>query len=74
MLFLFITFLTYVYTPDFLFQISFFIPFILGGLGLIFAVLGIKGTTRMILVVLNLFILIVFIFVYIMAFYGFQEP
>ncbi|MFC9541639.1 hypothetical protein ACFTQ7_17440 [Lysinibacillus sp. NPDC056959] len=71
--FLFLTFLIGL-APQYILEISLTIPFISGILGLIFAILGIKGPTRMILVVLNSFILVVFIWIYLMAFYGFNEP
>lgn len=73
-IFLFLTFLIYGLAPQSILEISLTIPFISGILGLIFAILGIKGPTRMILVVLNSFILVVFIGVYLMAFYGFNKP
>ncbi|MGE8036771.1 hypothetical protein B1B04_10545 [Lysinibacillus sp. KCTC 33748] len=71
--FLFLTFLIGL-APQYILEISLTIPFISGISGLIFAILGIKGPTRMILVVLNSFILVVFIWIYLMAFYGFNEP
>ncbi|WP_375200839.1 hypothetical protein [Bacillus sp. RS11] len=73
-IFLFLTFLIYGLAPQSILEISLTIPFISGILGLIFAILGIKGPTRMILVVLNSFILVVFIGIYLMAFYGFNKP
>jgi len=60
--------------PQYILGISITIPFILGILGLISDILGIKGQTSMVLVVINLFILVMFISIYLMAFYGFNEP
>ncbi|MEQ6357296.1 hypothetical protein ABNX05_22025 [Lysinibacillus sp. M3] len=71
--FLFLTLLIGL-APQYILEISLTIPFISVILGLLFAFLGIKGPTRMILVVLNSFILVVFIWIYLMAFYGFNEP
>ncbi|KOP77938.1 hypothetical protein AMS59_14995 [Lysinibacillus sp. FJAT-14745] len=72
-IFLFLSFLVGL-APQSILEISLTIPFISGILGLIFAILGIKGPTRMILVVINLFVLVVFIGVYLMAFYGLNNP
>ncbi|KUF33517.1 MULTISPECIES: hypothetical protein [Lysinibacillus] len=57
----------------FLYQVNMFMPFILGGLGIVSALLGIKGY-RMVLVVLHSFLLLLFLGIYFKAFYGFNEP
>ena len=59
---------------DFFFDISPNTPAIFGVLGLVFAILGIKGKVRMTLILLNSLSLFVFIFVLLIAVYGFQEP
>jgi hypothetical protein len=59
---------------DFLYDISIFTPLIIGVLGIISAFLGVKGAIRIILILLNLFSLMVFLFVILMALFGFQEP
>jgi hypothetical protein len=58
----------------FLYDLSIFTPFILGGLGVISAILGIKGDIRMILIVLNAFIMFLFLGAYLIGVYGFQNP
>lgn len=59
---------------DFLYDTSIFTPLIIGLLGIISAFLGIKGTIRMILILLNSLSLIVFLFVILIAIFGFKEP
>lgn len=59
---------------DFLYDISIFTPLIIGVLGIISAFLGMKGPIRVILILLNSFSLLVFLFVISMAIFGFQEP
>ncbi len=56
----------------FLYDISMFMPFILGGIGIVSALLGIKGEYRFILVVLHSFLLLLFLVVVIKALYGFS--
>ncbi len=56
----------------FLYDISRFMPFILGGIGIVSALLGIKGEYRFILVVLHLFLLLLFLVIVIKALYGFS--
>ncbi len=51
-----------------LYDVNMFMPFILGGLGIISAIFGIKGDYRMVLVVLHSFILLLFLGIYIKAF------
>ena len=46
-------------TFTFLYHVNMFMPFILGGLGIVSALLGIKGY-RMVLVVLHLFLQLLF--------------
>ncbi len=53
----------------FLYHVNMFMPFILGGLGIASALLGIKGY-RMVLVVLHLFLQLLFFCIYLKAFYG----
>ena len=59
---------------DSLYDKSVFTPLFIGLLGIISAFLGIKGTIRTALILLNLLSLIVFLFVLLIAIYGFQEP
>ncbi|MFJ7699830.1 hypothetical protein [Lysinibacillus fusiformis] len=56
----------------FLYDISMFMPFILGGIGIVSALLGIKGEYRFILVVLHSFLLLLFLVVVIKVLYGFS--
>ncbi|WP_418302049.1 hypothetical protein [Lysinibacillus fusiformis] len=56
----------------FLYDISMFMPFILGGIGIVSALLGIKGEYRFILVVLHSFLLLLFLVIIIKALYGFS--
>jgi len=59
----------------FLYDLSIFTPFILGGLGVISAILGIKGDIlRMILIVLNAFLMFLSLGVNLNGVYGFQNP
>ncbi|MFC9541186.1 hypothetical protein ACFTQ7_15030 [Lysinibacillus sp. NPDC056959] len=58
----------------FLYDLSIFTPFILVGLGVISAILGIKGDIRMILIVLNAFLMFLFLGAYLIGVYGFQNP
>lgn len=53
-----------------LYDVTMFMPFILGGLGIISAIFGIKGDYRMVLVVLHSFILLLYLGIYIKIFYG----
>ena len=54
--------------------ISIYLPFGLGILGLLFAVFGVKGYVRLTLSVLNIAGLVFYLFIFIMATVGFQEP
>lgn len=56
----------------FLYDISMLMPFILGGIGIVSALLGIKGEYRFILVVLHSCLLLLFLVIYIKALYGFS--
>ncbi|MGE7600211.1 hypothetical protein [Lysinibacillus fusiformis] len=56
----------------FLYDISVLMPFIVGGIGIVSALLGIKGEYRFILVVLHSFLLLLFLGIYIKALYGFS--
>ncbi|KOS69048.1 hypothetical protein AEA09_11155 [Lysinibacillus contaminans] len=59
---------------DFLFDISIFTPLIIGALGILSAFLGIKGTIRMILILVNSFFLIVFLCAILLGILGFHRP
>ncbi|KOP79445.1 hypothetical protein AMS59_06735 [Lysinibacillus sp. FJAT-14745] len=59
---------------NFLYDLSIFTPFVLGGLGIISAIFGIKGDIRMVLIVLNVFVMIFFLGAYLMGIFGFQNP
>ena len=59
---------------DFLYDKSILTPFIIGVLGIISAFLGVKGPIRTVLILLNVLSLLVFLFVILIAIYGFQEP
>jgi hypothetical protein len=48
--------------------------FALGGLGIISAFLGIKGDIRMVLIVLNAFLLLIFLGACLIGIFGFQNP
>lgn len=58
----------------FRYDLRIFTPFILGGLGIISAILGITGDIRMILIVLNAFLMFLFLGAYLIGVYGFQNP
>ncbi len=58
---------------DYLYDISIATPFILGGLGLLAAILGVKGNIRKIFVVIIVVMMIYFLIPFIMSF-GFNEP
>jgi len=57
---------------NFLYNLS--MPFVLGGFGIISAIFGIKGDTRMVLIVLNTFSMFLFLGAYLMGIFGFQNP
>jgi len=59
---------------NFLYDISIFTPFALGGLGIISAFFGIKGDIRIVLIVLNAFLLLIFLGAYLIGVFGFQHP
>ncbi|TQR29064.1 hypothetical protein C7Y47_18435 [Lysinibacillus sphaericus] len=59
---------------NFLYDLSIFTPFMLGGLGIISAILGIKGDIRIVLIVLNAFLMFLFLGAYLIGIYGFQNP
>ncbi|MCL1697827.1 MULTISPECIES: hypothetical protein [unclassified Lysinibacillus] len=56
---------------NFLCELSIFTPFVLGGLGIISAIFGLKGDIRMVLIVLNAFLMILFLGAYLMGIFGF---
>lgn len=58
---------------DYLYDISIATPFILGGLGLLTAILGVKGSIRKILITVIVVMMIYFLIPFIMSF-GFNEP
>lgn len=51
-----------------------YLPFGLGIIGIIFAMFGVKGYVRLTLVGLNIFGLIGYLVIFIMATVGFQDP
>ena len=51
-----------------------YLPFVLGVLGLLFAMFGVKGYTRLTLLGLNTVCLVGYLAIFIMATAGFQEP
>lgn len=51
-----------------------YLPFGLGIIGIIFGIFGVKGYVRLTLVCLNIFGLIGYLVIFIMATIGFQEP
>jgi len=55
---------------NFLYDISIFTPFALGGMGIISASFGIKGDIRLVLIVLNAFLLCLFLGAYLTSFSG----
>ncbi|MEB2281321.1 hypothetical protein LAV73_15155 [Lysinibacillus xylanilyticus] len=59
---------------NFLYDLSIFTPIVLGGLGIISAILGIKGDIRIVLIVLNTFLMFLFLGAYLIGIYGFQNP
>jgi len=59
---------------DFLYDIGIFTPLIIGVLGIISAFFGIKGNIRMILILFNSFLSIVFLYALLMGIFGFQQP
>ncbi|MFC9541640.1 hypothetical protein ACFTQ7_17445 [Lysinibacillus sp. NPDC056959] len=58
---------------DFLYDVSIYMPFLLGGLGILTAIFGIKGNIRGILIILNSFLLIMFLLAFLMGTFGFKE-
>ena len=59
---------------DFLYEKGIFTPLIIGLLGIISAFLGIKGNTRMILILFNAFFSIAFLYALLIGIFGFQQP
>lgn len=59
---------------DFLYDKGIFTPLIIGVLGIISAFLGIKGNIRMILILFNSFLSIVFLYALLIGIFGFQQP
>ncbi|MCC2248965.1 hypothetical protein JUJ52_03200 [Virgibacillus sp. AGTR] len=49
-------------------------PFIFGGLGIVSALLGVKGSTKITLILLISIVMVWYLFVYLMGTVGFQEP
>lgn len=58
----------------FITEITIYLPFVLGVLGIFFALVGVKGEIKAILFILNTLGLIVYLFIFLMGLYGFQEP
>jgi|SRR5690625_22654 len=59
---------------DFIIDISLFLPFVLGVLGVIFGWFGIKGNVRISLIGINILALFFYLIVFLMGTVGFQEP
>jgi len=57
-----------------LYDVSIFMPFILGGLGILTAIFGVKGNIRGILIIFNSYMLIMFLLAFLMGTFGFKEP
>ena len=57
-----------------LINISIFLPLLLGILGCVFALLGLKGSMRVSLILLNGLSILLILFVLFIAFFGFKEP
>ncbi|MDM5230517.1 hypothetical protein [Lysinibacillus pakistanensis] len=77
-LLLIVTFFMFGYDPTkwygkFYNFLSIFTPFVLGGLGILSAIFGIKGDIRKVLIVLNAFLMILFLGVYLIRIFGFQK-
>ena len=53
---------------------SIFLPLLLGILGCVFALLGLKGSMRVSLILLNGLSILLILFVLFIAFFGFKEP
>ncbi|WKA52784.1 hypothetical protein QWY22_09600 [Planococcus liqunii] len=59
---------------DLLLSVNFYFPMMLGAAGIVLGRLGVKGNVRFYLVLLNSLIFAFYIFVTLVAIYGFQEP
>ncbi|WLD92482.1 hypothetical protein [Alkalihalobacillus sp. AL-G] len=55
-------------------NINIYSPVIFGGIGLLFALFGMKGKVKIGLVLLNILALCLSLFLLFVAIYGFQEP
>ncbi|KHF39932.1 hypothetical protein [Halalkalibacter okhensis] len=55
-------------------NISIYLPFVLGLVGLIFGLFGLKGKIRKSLIILNIIALSASLFLIFVAMYGFQQP
>src|SRR5690625_701320 len=64
----------FVFWSDKVIELSLFLPFVLGTLGIILGWLGIKGDLRISLIGLNLITLIIYFVLFFAATVGFQEP
>ena len=59
---------------DFFLNFSLYSPAAFGILGLLFAIYSIKGPIRILLVILNSLSLLIFLFIVLIAVFGFKEP
>ena len=57
-----------------LINISIFLPLLIGILGCVFALLGLKGSMRVYLILLNGLSILLILFVLFIAYFGFKEP
>ncbi|MGG2056655.1 hypothetical protein ABFY48_20180 [Lysinibacillus pakistanensis] len=78
-LLLIVTFFMFGYDPTkwygkFYNSLNIFTPFVLGGLGILSAIFGIKGDIRKVLIMLNAFLLILFLGIYLIGIFSFQKP
>lgn len=66
--------ITSLFWSDKVIDISLFLPFVLGALGVILGWFGIKGDLRISLILLNLLALIMYSVLFFVATVGFQDP
>lgn len=59
---------------DYIIDISLFLPFVFGLLGIIFGWFGIKEGTRASFILINILALLFYLIVFLMGTIGFQEP
>lgn len=58
----------------FILEISIYLPFIFGVIGILFALVGVKGNIKITLVIANILGLFLFLIIFLMGTIGFQEP